>query len=243
MSYFDQAGVWGKSFEKMASCEIIRLCAAVRARGERWGVCCRSNLFLSHHSYLDYRWDSSSWRRKSFLASYQKVWGPLCLPQQQTALASALAAQPGFVNQCRLVKTRRTLQQLHGFFRKGGDDSTSLQIGLVEEEALVRQDQTHACWHSRVFAANSAALNVHVFLCVSSCIGFESRVGGGGGRTILLFPVCASRDSLVLRWKTRHCPLFPPWDVSPSLLSSPLPAPPLPCFSHSHIWGVTLTCM
>lgn len=92
-------------------------------------------------------------------------------------------------------------------------------------------DKAHACWHPIAFAANLAALNVHVFLCVRSCIGFESRAGGG--RTILLFPVYASRDSLVLRWKTRHCPLFPPWDVLPSHSR----------FSHSRIWNVTLTSM
>lgn len=226
-SYFDQTG--GRESNRLGENgfeQRISLCAVVEARGKRWGVLLAgpiSSCAITHIWVIDGTvhnvgakafWPRTKALRSVVFASEAADGLRRLSPALWThASSSDRALCNNFTAPFEKVETVQ-----HRWFPAhfgsvplcGFRHSTSGRAALVWQATRMRAD-TRGC-----FAVNSAAPNVHVFLSVSSCIGFVTRVGGRGWvGTILLFPVCASRDSLVLRWKTRHCPLFPPRHVSP----------------------------
>lgn len=85
-----------------------------------------------------------------------------------------------------------------------------LEINKTENKDCVLSESYNTPWCVSVCCGSITKLCIHqLSLHVSLCVSWMGFVDQSGGRTILLFPVCVSRASLVQRWKTRLCPPFP----------------------------------
>lgn len=169
-----------------------------------------------------------------------KGWGLLCLSQSR----QPWTAQPSSLRACQLVR-QKTLQQLNNFLKRWrrfhlrDSDQEVTKIILVllcltetenTPQRLCVALQCIVC--GNLCAPVCPALNVHVFLCVSSCIGFVDP--GGGENNTAVSSLCV------------------PGLISAAMKDAALPTisslwwlslPPCLSFSHSGICCVTLTSM